>query len=299
MRYDANVPSELKKTQKWFGSIITSPIDDESRINPITPTGKPIEKEASKYISPSPTLQPAQRIELYNQQYWWRLLNNIQEIYQLLSRTFGQYDFTKSIAKPYLIKYPPNHWSLSLLGDRLVQWVEEEYHADDKPLVLNSAKLDWAFNYSFIAPQLPPITSEQLTLDNPTSILRKKIYLQPHVHLFEFDCDMFSFRREFLQHPHEYWIEHDFPKLTHGVPRFYYLSRSHDNNITWNEISPGEYYLLSLFKNGTSIEKACSLIEGQDAALSQSALSHLHLWFQEWTIRQWLSLQKPLPYGQI
>lgn len=294
MKYDTKVPEELKKTQQWFGSIISRPIDDNSRINPISPSGKPIEKEATKYISPSPTLRPAQRIELYNQQYWWRLLNNIQEIYPLLSRLFGAHDFNKTIAIPYIVKYPPNHWSLSLLGDRLVQWIEDEYDAVDKPLVLDAAKVDWAFNYCFVAPLLPPITTDHLSSNkNPSSILKKKIYLQPHVQLFEFDCNMFIFRKEFIQHPHEYWLDNDFPKLEHGSTEFYYLSRTKDNNITWNIITQAEYHLLCLFQKGSTIEKACSWLENQDTALNQMAMEKLHLWFQEWTVRRWLSLQKP------
>lgn len=293
MTYDTNVPTQLKKTQQWFGSIIGRPVDENSLMNPISPSGHPMDQEAANFISPSPTLRPAQRIQLYNQQYWWRLLNTFHDMFPLLLRLFGYHDFNKTIGIPYLVKYPPRHWSLSLLGDRLVQWIEEDYHAEDKNLILNTAKVDWAFNHSFIAPALKPITSDDLPANGDLSfLLKKKLYLQPHVHLFEMDYDLFQFRVEFLKHPPDYWIENDFPKLEHSQPRYFYLSRTQDNNMTWNEISPGEYHLLRLFQKGTSIEKACNWLEKQDPSLYESAMKNLHLWFQEWTIRRWLSLSK-------
>jgi hypothetical protein len=289
MTYDAKLPSQLKKTQQWFGQIISRPIDADSRMNPLSPSGQPMEVEAADYITPSPTLRPAQRIQLYNQQYWWRLLNIMQEGFPLVTRLFGFYDFNRTIAVPYLTKYPPRHWSLSLLGDRLSLWAKENYSANDKPLVINAIELDWAFNYSFIAPELPPFSSEPTSANDHSSLLKKKLYTQPHVHLFTFDSDMFEFRNEFLKHPPEYWIEHDFPELKHDKPLFYVLLRTPNNDISWKEISNVEYHLLHLFQSGSSIEKACDWLEHQEDALCNSAMENLHLWFQEWTIRKWLT----------
>lgn len=285
--YDAKIPTQLKKTQQWFGQIIGRPIDDDSRMNPLSPTGQPMEVEAADYIAPSPTLRPAQRIQLYNQQYWWRLLNTMQEAFPLVTRLFGFYDFNRVIAVPYLVKYPPRHWSLSLIGDRLALWAEENYTADDKTLLINAIKLDWAFNYCFIAPELPPISSEQLPNDSST-LLKKKIYTQTHLHLFSFDADMFKFRVEFLKQPPDYWVEHDFPELKHDKMLFYVLFRTTTNDISWKEISEVEYHLLCLFHTGTTIEKACSWLEKQEASLCNIAMENLHLWFQEWTVRRWL-----------
>lgn len=294
MKYDSKVPAQLKATQQWFGSIICRPIDDDSQMNPISPSGHPMAEEAADYISPSPNLRPAQRIQLYNQQYWWRLLSTLQEMFPLLTRLFSNHDFNKTIAVPFLVKCPPRHWSLSLIGDRLAPWIEKEYHCSDKNLVLNCARIDWAFNHSFISTQLAPISLEHLPKNGDISpLLKKKIYLQPHLHLFELDCDLFTFRVEFLKQAPDYWLENDFPELKHDKLQYFYLCRTLNNNISWNEITPGEYHLLRLFQKGSTIEKACDWLEKQDATLCESALKNLHIWFQEWTMRQWLSLEKP------
>ena len=162
MAYDAKVPQYLKREQCWFGSIVGRPIDLHSRMNPISPSGRSMEEEAAEHILPSPTLRPSERIQIYNQQYWWRLLNAMHDLFPLVTRLFGHSDFNQSIGFPYLSKYPPRHWSLHLLGERLEQWVTEDYSAGDKELVLHACSVDWAFNHSFFAPAYPYLTEAEL-----------------------------------------------------------------------------------------------------------------------------------------
>lgn len=291
MSYDTKVPQHLKKLQQWFGGIIGRPIDEDSRINPLTPAGNPIEEESAIYITPSHSLRPAQRIQIYNQQYWWRLLNTMHESFPLVTRLFGYYDFNKTLAIPYLVKYPPRHWSLSFLGDRFVQWIDEDYHAADKRLVMDAARVDWAFTDSFIAPELPCIDAK--TLADGNDLLSQKLYLQPHVHLFQMQDDIFSYRVDFMKQEPDYWIDHDFPKLHKSQTGHYFLARTPGNDLFWREISPIEYQLLAFFKKGTTIERACDWLESLDHAAAEEASKKLHHWFQEWTKQRWLSVTDP------
>jgi hypothetical protein len=296
-KFDPNVPLTLKNAQQWFGSIIGRPIDIDSQMMPISPSGQPMEEEACDYIAPSPTLRPAERIQLYNQQYWWRLLSTLQETFPLATRLFGYDDFNQRLAIPYLVKYPPNHWSLAFLGERFVSWVEEEYHEDDRSLVHDAIHVDWAFCHSFCVRQLEPILSTTLPKEgDPSSLLDRTIYLQEHIHLFDLKYDLFAFRVEFLEQPPEYWLDNEFPPLKKEKDkRFYFvLFRDVRNNIAWKEIPETAFRLLQLFRQGTTIEKACEWLEEQDTRLYDEAMQHLHLWFQEWIVYRWLTLEHPL-----
>lgn len=293
MSYDDKVPLALKREQQWFGSIIGRPIDEDSRMNPISPSGESMEEEAALHIAPSPTLRPAQRIQIYNQQYWWRLLNTLHESFPLLTRLFGYYEFNRSIGFPYLVKYPPRHWSLSLLGDRLHQWCMEEYHAEDKHLVLEAIAIDWAFSDSFTAESFPPLSVEQLAIQNGDSaIFEKTLYIQPFINLFEYAYDLFKYRIDFLKELPEHWLNHDFPELDRSQVFYYALYRNSKQDISWKKISKAEYHLLKFFKNGASLEKACEWLEDQDSEINEAASVHLQEWFQEWACRGWLSLKK-------
>lgn len=284
MTFDPHVPLKLKKTQQWFASIISRPIDEESRMNPISPSGVAMEEEAPLYIAPSPTLRPDERIQIYNQQYWWRLLNTLHDIFPLVTRLFGYHDFNQVIGIPYLYQYPPPDWCLIKIGDHLPDWVEANYEAPDKQLVLDAGRIDCAFNLSFLAPEherMNPSTSEE-------AMLSQKLFLQPHIHLFDMDYNLFEFRQEFLKEKPDYWVENDFPNLLREKHYFFVLFRNRKNDLSWNEISEGEYHLLKKFQTGMTIDNACQWLEEQPS-IYEKAMSNLHLWFQEWTARGWLT----------
>lgn len=288
------IPKELNAVQDWFASIITRPIDADNHMNLISPSGNPMEEEACKYIAPSPTLRPHQRIELYNQQYWWRLLSTLQEIFPLVTRLFGYFGFNQEIAFPYLVKYPPDHWSLIELGKHMNKWIIEDYHQNDQRLVYDSACLDWAFNDAFTIKQMPPLDLSNIPEPGtPESLLTVTLYLQPHIHLFSWNYNLFPFRHAFLAESPDYWLENDFPELPKGDFCFI-VYRDAYNDICWKQISKAEYHLLVLFKNGGStIEKACQFLEKQDQSICEEAQQHLHQWFQEWTVNGFLTLENP------
>lgn len=292
---DTKPPQLLKKTQQWFASIITRPIGSDNRMKAIAPSGRAMSDEARDFIAPSPTMRGDQRIEIYNQQYWWRLLSTLQESFPFLTRLFGYEEFNRVIAFPYLVKYPSDTWSLSYLGNRLPQWIDEEYEAEDKSLVLHAAHLDWAYNYSFIAPQGTPIDLSSQSQDLE-SILDQPLTLQPHVFLFALPYNLFEYRFEFLKQDPNYWVDHEFPVLKHepaGELLHYVLYRNKNQNIAAEKVSSSSYQLLQQFVSGSTIDAICQWLEQQpaDSLLSKEASENLHFWFQQWTMHQWLSLQ--------
>jgi hypothetical protein len=285
------IPCQLKSTQEWFAGIITNRLSEDQSICPQAPSGMLIAEEAAKYIAPSPNLRPHQRMQIYNQQYWWRLLKALHDNFPLLTRLFGYHAFNEEIAIPYLMKYPPNHWSLIALGDRLPKWIQEEYSHADRPLILNAVQLDWAFTDSFVSAQNAPLNLPNLIQDNSQNLLSHVFYLQPYIHLFKWDYDLLSFRDAFLKEKVEYWTENDFPSLLKEKTYYFILYRSPKNHVISKEISAGEYLLLNCFKNGSTLESACELLEQQDTFIYEQAASHLQQWFQDWTIRNWLTLE--------
>jgi len=289
MKYDAKVPLDLKKTQEWFASIITRPIDENSRMNPLSPKGVLMEEEACDFISPSPTLRPAERIQLYNQQYWWRLVNTLQESFPLVVRLFGFKEFNEKIAVPYLVKYPPNTWSLNNLGNRLPQWVEEDYQEKDKQLIIDAAALDCGYYEAFFAAQWPGVNLSKLP--NPgdiSGLLDKTLYLQPGMALFELNYDLFNFRYEMVRQDVEYWEDNDFPKIDSEKKFYFILYRNTKNLISWKEISFTAYKILQLFKNGSTVDNVCEWIEKQDDTVCEEASANLQKWFQDWIVWHWL-----------
>lgn len=285
----SDAPYDMAATQEWFASIITRELDENDQTYTISPNGFFLEEEAAKYIVPSPTLKPDKRIQIYNQQYWWRLLKGLQDCFPLVIRLFGYHAFNQDIAIPYLLKYPPNHWSLTLLGERLPKWIKEDYKAPDAPLVRHAVDLDWAFHASFLAPKKTPLGLNQLTQGDGSQLLSYTFYLQPDVHLLKWDYDLLAFREIFLEKDVEYWVEHDFPPLAKEQTYHFALYRTLKYQIAWKKLSEGEYALLQEFKKGSTLEAACEVLELDDKLYEQAAM-HLQEWLKEWTIRGWLTI---------
>lgn len=302
MSYDPSVPKALKEVQTWFAGVITQPIDHKSRISPVSPKGNPIEKEASVYIKPSPTLKPEQRIEIYNQQYWWRLLNVMHSIFTMATRMMGYRQFNDKIAIPYLESYPSDHYSVSHIGDHLLTWMQTHYKGDDKELLTDAIAIDHAMNSAFFEAHYPPVTEGI----SPEKAFMLKACLQPHITLFKMQYDLFSFRSEIHAKDPDYWSNHHFPNLEHALAenkghfpnlkrdKMYYfiVYRSRMNSVKWDEISEQEHALLSLFETEASIEDVCEWLSKEGQHYLQEATPRLQKWIEGWIAKELLCRSK-------
>lgn len=255
---------------KWMAGIITRPIDHNSAmIEPVA------EDEAVRYITPSRRLTAAERIQIYNQQYWWRLFTALHDNFPLLTRLFGYTDFNRTIAMPFLLAHPPSHWSLAKLGELLPSWLAKTYIHTDKELVHASATLDWAHQELFLA--APPGQAPSLT---------DKCHL--HCQLFHYPFDLMSFRKALLLESVDYWSgDASFPPLTKGS---YYivLYRSGENLVVYEQVSEGEWTFLEYLSSGLSLEEASLLVEKKNDLVYEEAQRFLHRWVQKWIAKGYL-----------
>lgn len=275
--FDQLVPKNLLEVQKWFGAVISTPLEKGDLISPISPSGHSIIEEANAFILPSEGLEPFERIQIYNQQYWWRLLTILQDAFPCVVRLFGYHDFNDLIAVPYLARYPADDWSLNTLGSKLVPWIEEFYNQEDKPLVLDAARLDFSYQLIFFQPDYPRLdaTSEAFSV--------KPLYMQPSSYLINFSYDMVEFRKNLLKNEPEHWIENPFPELN-KEPTFNLIYRSPTGRFKTKTISEIESRLLTNFQNGMTIDGLCEWVEKQPAPFRKETEEHLQNWFQEWTV---------------
>ncbi len=283
-----NTPPALKRVQEWFGSIIAQPIDSNNKISQRTPRGGSIQEEAENYIRPSPTLLPWERMQIYNQQYWWRLLNIMQDTYPLVTRLFGYTDFNYSVAIPYLHSYPPRHWSINLTGDRFNRWLQEAYHQQDRQFVIDSAKLDWAFYSSFFAPHHLSIGTDSTQPESLESLLDVTLYLQPHTHPFAWNYNLMQFRHEMLKQDADYWVEQDFPELKSEKTALV-LFRNRETVLVFEPIAEAEYLTLKRMKQGATFNQLCEWIERQPEMIRSAAEGSLSEWIQHWIVQGWLT----------
>lgn len=282
------VPESLFELQKWFASIITNPLAPNGAISPQTPRQAPISQEAPLHIVPSATLKPHERIEVYNQQYWYRLLSILHESFPLLTSLCGYENFNRSLGIPFLVKHPSNHWSLNELGKRLPLWIKREFKGKDRALLLASSEVDWAYQASFLAKQHKEIKDKFATFKSEAELLQAKVRLQPFLFFVSMDYALLPFRDEIIQHDPSHWIAENYPELKQDKHYFYIVYRNPNLSISWKESSQDEITFLKFIKKGCTIEESCEKMEEHFPENADAILEQIPFWIQEWLLRGWL-----------
>ena len=273
------VPEKLKEIQQWFGEIIAQPLVGNDQIFPFSPQGSSIQLEASKHLLASPTLASYQRIEIYNQQYWWRLFKNLEEIFPLLVHLLGQDLFEKKIAIPFLQAYPPHHWSLNHLGDFLPDWLKKNEKSDQRKLFMEASQVDLSCVKAYYSARIPPPKEFESN---------SFIILQPHVTLLGLDYDLPALKTQLHQNKRLFEKIAFSPLTNSNSPYYYIIYQNSDNHALWKKLTPTVYHVLSQFQRELSIEQLCEWLENQDKIMQEEAQHQFQNWFQDWFSHQWL-----------
>ncbi len=282
-RSEPKSPPALNELQEWFGGIISQPLANDSSIQPYAPNKKPIREEAKRHVVKSPTLQPHERLEIYNQQYWWRLINTLHDFFPFLIRLFGYSDFNQTLAIPYILDHRPYHWSLNSLGEKLPNWIRKNYKENDLELVYQAAILDEAFHQIFFKKKIGKSNFKQ------EEFLTKPLFLQPHLSLHELPFNLFAFRKELLQNEVDYWLDNPFPELKKG-PHYFKLFLNLNSAIIWKEIEKAEFLALNQLREGLTIDGLCEWLETQPKEIQTEAEKSMQAWFKEWTLHGLITL---------
>lgn len=203
----------------------------------------------------------------------------------MVTRLFGEKTFNQQIGIPYLACHPPSHWALCTLGHTLPEWIHAYYVQEDQNLIEAAAQIDWAAGKGFWEKDTSPIDFSTLTQEETLSL---PLSLQSHVSLFSLPADLFSFRDALLKEEADFWNTHPLPELKYGEGQFV-LYRAKNQLMTWKKISFAEYYFLTLFIQGLTINQACEKIEENGGEVYEEALIALPIWFRDWTALGWIT----------
>ena len=115
--------------------------------------GRNLRAEAAGFIKPNDRLSSFERLEIYNRQYWFRLLDCLYEDYPGLLAVLGERKFLK-LATAYLARYPSDSFALRDLGSRLEMFLREEpqWSAPREALALDMVRFEWAQVVAFDGP---------------------------------------------------------------------------------------------------------------------------------------------------
>jgi hypothetical protein len=166
--------------QRRMAEDVSRPLTTNFAMQEVIPDGTSVEEIAAGYIKPNNLLSSFERLEIYNRQYWFRVIGAVSEDYPALSAVLGQ-ERCDELILAYLKEHPSTSFTLRDLGAKLPAWLEmhPELAGPHRELAVDVARLEWAYIEAFDSPALRPLDTAEFSRLLPTSVLA----LQPHLQL--------------------------------------------------------------------------------------------------------------------
>src|SRR5258708_24838224 len=174
-----NSREELLEMQRAMASALFRPLTDDWDMQGQWNDGRPMEQFAAEFIKPNNRLSSFDRLEIYNRQYWFRILDCLYDDYPGLLAVVGEEQFLK-LATAYLTKYQSDSYTLRNLWDPLEKFLREEpqWTEPNQALALDMVRFEWAQAVAFDGPSKPMVTPDDL-IDTPPEQMR--LGLQPYL----------------------------------------------------------------------------------------------------------------------
>src|SRR5271165_4432621 len=113
---------KLMQLQRTMARAVMQPLTSSERMQRRAPDGGPMKRYASRFIKPNDRLTSFERLEIYNRQYWFRVLSALSEDFPGLRAIIGERRFEK-LAIAYLLDCPSRSFTMRNLGSRLEAWL--------------------------------------------------------------------------------------------------------------------------------------------------------------------------------
>jgi len=236
--------------------------------------GRSVSDLAETYVKPNDRLTSFERLEIYNRQYWFRVIGAVSEDFPALAAVLGPKRFD-ALVLAYLKENPSTSFSLRNLGARLPLWLEDhpEFSQRRHTLMLDVARLEWAYVESFDRAAVAPLMQEDFAgLDGDS-----RLSLQPHLQLLDLQYPV----DELVLAVHKETPDSDIMsnaaterKKTARIRlpsmrrvKIYLAVHRFDNSVYYRRIDREAYVLLS------ALQQHQTLAESIDAAFSGSKLT--------------------------
>jgi hypothetical protein len=172
----------LLELQRRMAEDVMRPLTPDFQMQPVTGDGRSTHELVESYIKPNDHLSSFDRLEIYNRQYWFRVIGAVAEDFPALNALLQAEVFDRLILA-YLKENPSSSFTLRNLGSKLPQWLEDhpEFSPRRHRLLLDVAKLEWAYVEAFDRAEVAPLIASDFGELTGGS----RLFLQPHLQLLD------------------------------------------------------------------------------------------------------------------
>src|SRR5947209_12052410 len=153
----------LADLQRAMAAAVMMPLTPDEEMRPTSPDGRAMTEVAASFIAPNSRLTAFERLELYNRQYWLRILGSLAEDFVAVRAVVGEKRFA-DLSVAYLSAHPSRSFTLRNLGSKLVEWLiaNPQWTGRRHAVAIDLARIEWAFVEAFDNPERTPLTLEEI-----------------------------------------------------------------------------------------------------------------------------------------
>ena len=286
----------LAALQRTMARAVMQPLTADERMQRTAPDGKSMRAYASRFIKPNDRLTAFERLEIYNRQYWFRVLSSMIEDFPGLRAVLGGRRF-EAMSKAYLVDCPSRSFTLRNLGASLEAWLRKQpkWAGAKHALAVDIARLEWADIEAFDGKAEPALRPEDLRADAGANL---RLKLQPYLRLLDLkypvDDLLLEVRKEdedtdfasnAFQERHKRKRVQTVAKLKPGD--IFLAVHRVDDSVYFRRIAREEFVILSALRDGKALGRAIEAAFRKSRVPEAEHAGLVGRWFQNWAALGW------------
>lgn len=287
---------KLMQLQRTMARAVMQPLTDSERMQRRAPGGGSMRRYAARFIKPNDRLTAFERLEIYNRQYWFRVLSSLYEDFPGLRAVLGARHFD-AMAKAYLIANPSRTFTLRNLGSGLASWLKEnpKWAGENQALALDIARLEWADIEAFDGKAEPALRQEDLANGADA---RLKLRLQPYISLLSFrypvDDLLLEVRKddEDTEFASNAFTERKKRKRVRAVAKLkpaqiFLAVHRIDYSVYFRRLEPEEFAMLTALRDDKPLGAAVEIGFRKSIVALEERPAKVKEWFATWAALGW------------
>jgi hypothetical protein len=272
-------PAELQDFQRWFARAASRPLLPGNATRPGGVDGPSLRREADARLRSLGGMSGLERLEVYNRQYWFRLITCMQDEFPCCLHVIGLDAFNSRVIR-YLDAVPPTSPYLADMDTDFSGFLRRRFRmAKDgkkREQVLEAAAYDKAFSRAFDGAPAPGVASRAITAAT-------KWTLAAHVTPLWLHWDFAAYRvlcRE------DEALTGRFPlrRRAHGV-----CLHRHGDTLYEKPLAHAEFLLLRALEKPRTLDQVFRAAgKGATARDLITMERNVAAWFRDWTELGWI-----------
>ena len=286
----------LAQIQRKMARAVLAPLAPGYRMRRQAPGGGSMPRYAATFIKPNDRLTSFERLEIYNRQYWFRVLSCLADDFPGLRAVLGERKFDR-LSEAYLAECPSRSFTLRNLGSRLPGWIERHpsFVRPHTRLALDMARLEWAEVVAFDGPRETPLQPQDLVEGFDP---RMKLTIQPYITLLALQFPVDDLLLEVNKRSEDGEAASNAVadrRKRASVRRFRALQpqpiflavHRHDDSVYFRRLEPEAYALLAALHEGRAISMAIAAAFRKSAIPMAERAETVREWFEIWSALGW------------